>query len=55
MAGAPGAVVSGFTLVEVLTALFLVMVGISSAYALVNRSLAMTKRRGIGSDGSLSG
>jgi len=34
---------AGFTLVEVLTALFLVMVGISSAYALVNRSLAMTK------------
>jgi hypothetical protein len=34
---------AGFTLVEVLTALFLVIVGIGSAYALVNQSLALTK------------
>lgn len=34
---------AGFTLVEVLTALFLVMVGIGSAYTLVNQSLAQTK------------
>jgi len=34
---------AGFTLVEVITALFLVMVGISSAYALINQSFAWTK------------
>jgi radical SAM protein with 4Fe4S-binding SPASM domain len=32
-----------FTLVEVLTALFLVMVGIGSGYALINQSLALSK------------
>ncbi len=33
----------GFTLVEVLTALFLIIVGIGSGYALINQSLAATK------------
>lgn len=32
-----------FTLVEVLTALFLVMMGIGSGYALINQSLALSK------------